>query len=305
MRERLALGGVVLLLFGGLTVWTLVSHRDGGPSEADRELYLTAMHDAPPIGVDLHAADPRGADARLAFQRADLSDPPLRLLFTRAGVPIVGVVGPGREALRVWTALSAVRGETHLTPIILGDAYAVAAHADAARFTSETPEAIIARARAIDVLTSSPVSDEPLPRGTLSGVAPRDERYETLLDPVMGFPIVEVAVALIPTDDPAEIPAWLSFGNWRGCPEPAVHVAWLTYLRERVGAVPVAIGADRIELRVDSPPSAPEERVALAELLARWAPGMLAHDRGTIEGWADTLVPSRSWSIWFSRPHTR
>lgn len=289
-------------MIGGLTVWTLVSPRGASPSEADRELYLAAVRDAPAIGVDLHAADPRGADVRAAFRRAELGDPPLRLLFTRAGVPIVGVVGPGREALAVWSALAAVRAETHLTPIILGDAYAVARHADAARFTGESPAAIIHRAAAIDVRTALAAPTEPLPRGVLSGVAPLDERYETLLDPVMHFPIVEVALALVPTDVPAELPAWLAFGNWRGCPEPAVHVAMLAHLHERVGAEPVAIAGDRIELRIASPPSTPEERVVLAELLARWAPGALNRDHVTVESWADTLVPSRSWSISFSRP---
>jgi hypothetical protein len=287
-------------MIGGLTVWTLVSRGGATPGEADRELYLASVRDAPIIGVDLHAADPRGAAARAAFEQAGLGDPPLRLLFTRGDVPIVGVVGPGREALEVWTALEAIRAETHLTPIILGDAYAVVHHADAARFTTESPEAIVRRAAAIDV--SALPTDEPLPEGALSGVAPHEERYEVLLDPVMHFPIVEVALALVPTDVSAELPAWLAFGNWRGCPEPAVHVAMLAYLHDRVGAEPVAISADRVELRIATPPTSPEDRVALARLLAHWSPGALAREHATVATWADTLVPSRSWSISFSRP---
>ena len=39
------------------------------------------------------------------------------------------------------------------------------------------------------------------------------------------------------------------------------------------------------------------------ELLARWAPGLLERDHATVEAWADTVVPSRSWSLSFSRPH--
>lgn len=299
MRERILLGLAVVLLFGGLVVWTVNARR--GRVDDDARRYAQSMREPPPLGVDLHPADPRAAAAADAFRRAGLGDAPLRLLFERDHRAVVGVGVLASDALEVWTQLRAVSGETHLWPVILGDGFALAAHADAAAHTSTTVDGVLRRAAALDVDAWLATRPAP-PDGTVVPVAGRDERYETLLDPVLHLPVLDVAIALLPIARGADAPAWLAFGNWQGCPDAAVHVAVLRRLEDRAHVELVAVGLDRIELRVPSPPTDLAERDALASLLGRYAPDALARDRATIATWSGTLVPSRSWSLFFPRP---
>lgn len=300
MRDRIILGLAVALLFGGLTVFA-VRGRIAAVDD-DQRRYVESLREPPPLGVDLHPADPRGTAAADAFRRAGLADAPLRVLFERDHEAVLGVGVASRDAMTVWEALRDVAGETHLWPVILGDGFALAHHADAAAHTSATVEATLRRADALDLdawLASRPT---PAP-GTPMPIAPHEERFESLLDPVLRLPVLDVAIALLPIDRGADAPAWLAFGNWPGCPEPAVHVAVLRRLEDAAHVELVAIGAERIEVRVPTPPTDPATRDRLAELLARWDPSAFAEDRATIATWSSTLVPSRSWSLSFPRPH--
>jgi hypothetical protein len=299
VRERIVLALSVAVMLGGLAVWTFVSRHDR-PDE-DSRAYLASLRDPGPIGVELHPADPRGAAAVEAVRAAGLGEPRVRRLLPRGDRSVIGVVVRAAQAIDTWSALAAVGEASHVRPVILGDGFAVAAHAERALHTSELPEAIALRASRFDL--DGWLAARPAPAaGTAVGIAPRAERFFSVLDPVMRLPILDVAIALLPIARGADAPAWLSFGNWRGCPEPGVHVAVLRRLEERAHAELVAITNDRVELRAASPPTDPAERAALAELLARWAPEAARADGATIASWADTLVTSRSWSLSFPHP---
>lgn len=299
MRDRIVLGLAVALLLGGLTVWATLGRAPDG--DEDRRRYVESMRDPPPIGDDLHPADPRGAAVADVFRRAGLGEVPLRVLMERDHQTVIGVGVASRDAMRVWTALRGVAAETHLWPVILGDGFSLAAHADASAHTSSSVEATLRRASALDLdawLGSQPAppAGEPIP------VAPHEERFQSVLDPVLGVPVLDVAIALLPIERGADAPAWLAFGNWRGCPEPAVHVAVLRRLEELAHVELVAITSDRIEVRVPSPPTEQASRDQLAEILARWDPSAFSADRATIATWSSTVVTSRSWSLFFRRP---
>lgn len=300
VRDRIMLGIAVALLFGGLAVWVGMGRTtDLGD---DRRRYVEAMREPPALGVDLHAADPRGTAALDAFRRAGLGEAPLRILLTRDHTAVVGVGIAARDAIRVWTALHDVADTTHLYPVILGDGFSLARQTDAAAHTSETVESVLRRASAMDLDAWLATRPTPEP-GTPIAVAPHEERFESVLDPVLGVPVLDVAIALLPIGRSADAPAWLAFGNWRGCPEPAVHVAMLRRLEELAHVELVAITADRIELRVVSPPTDESARDHIAELLARWDEAAFARERATIASWSATLVTSRSWSLSFA--HSR
>lgn len=299
MRDRVILGLSAALLLLGLAVWTLQS-RDAGLDE-ERRRYVETLRAPPPLGTDLHPADPRGTSAADAFRRAGLGDAPLRFFFTRGETAIVGAGVEGRDALEVWSALRAVAGETHLFPVILGDGFSVERHADAVLHTSTPVEATLSRASALDLDAWLAARPEPV-AGNAMPVAPREERFLSVVDPVLGVPVMPVAVALFPVARAADVPAWLAFGNWHDCPEAAVHVAVLRRLEDEAHVELVAITSDRIELRIPSPPSDPAVRDHLATILARWDVAAFRADRATIASWSATLVPSRSWSLSFPRP---
>jgi hypothetical protein len=52
-------------------------------------------------------------------------------------------------------------------------------------------------------------------------------------------------IALIPSDDPTAIPAYMHWGNWNECPPPAYHVAALRAWRDHYGAELIASGPIR------------------------------------------------------------
>jgi hypothetical protein len=97
---------------------------------------------------------------------------------------------------------------------------------------------------------------------------PAENRYGSGLslayDVLTREPKPIVRIALIPTDDPCAIPAYMHYGNWNDCPSPAYHVAALRSWRDRYGAELVGLNADTLNLRVSRKPPTREEALALA-----------------------------------------
>lgn len=81
-------------------------------------------------------------------------------------------------------------------------------------------------------------------------------RYELLDEEEKG----EMLLLQIPTDDPADIPAYLPFGGWNDCPNAETQLAFTHYWREKYGAIPAALdGADCLEFLVEHPVADPLE----------------------------------------------
>lgn len=305
MRDRVLLTLAVVLLVAGLGAWALVAREQ--PND-DRALYLASMDPPPPIGAAPRDGDARAAGARSALEAVGLGSSRVLELFVRDGEPIFGVATPGRDAVSVYDALAAAHARTGLVPLLLGDGHAYERHAEAARTTLDPPHSIVRRAEHFDVeaWASARLGERATATGTPREVAGDSrERFPAIGDPLLSLPLHEIAVALVPAASGADALAWLAFGNWRGCPDPTTHVAMLRALRERAGAEVVAVSADRIDLRVASPPSDAAGRLALARLLSAYAPSVLSRATGsarTLEDVAAEIVPSRVWSLHWPRP---
>lgn len=75
----------------------------------------------------------------------------------------------------------------------------------------------------------------------------------------------EMLLLQIPTDDPADIPAYLPFGGWNDCPNAETQMAFTHYWREKYGAIPAALdNADCLEFLVERPVTDPLEAKKLA-----------------------------------------
>ena len=75
----------------------------------------------------------------------------------------------------------------------------------------------------------------------------------------------EMLLLQIPTDDPADIPAYLPFGGWNDCPGAETQLAFTHYWREKYGAIPAALdNADCLEFLVERPVTDPLEAKNLA-----------------------------------------
>lgn len=299
MRERAVLIVAVIVLFAGLGVWATVADHDR-PDEA----LLATRPPSPPIGEPVASGDEAAADARRALEGAMLGGVPVQRLFARASRPVHGIVVSGRDALGVWERLREGAGERAMWPVIVGDGWDLRAHLDAAAATLEPPERTVARARALDVeawLADRIAAGAPAEGDWPEEVPAPVERYRVLRDPQIDLPRPEVAVALVPASTSSEAPAWLAFGNWRGCPEPRVHVAVLSRWRERFGAEVVTIGRDTIELRVARPPADRESALALAREQIAYAPALLEDGARSIAEIAASRIGAPVWSFRWPR----
>jgi hypothetical protein len=330
--ERVVLIAAVAVLFGGLGVWALVAGRD----QADETLLLMRP-EAPPIGAPVRADAPAAAVDRAVLERAMLGGTPIVRMLSRAGTPVHGIVVPGRDAIavrdriaaeglatgRIATDGSAAAGNAAAGsaaagnaavgnaaerrarwPVVLGDGWSVQVHAEAAATTSDPPDAILRRAGTVELdrwierrLAASPPAD-----GTWPEQIPQaHERFAVVRDPVLDLPLPEIAIALLPARAAAEVPAWLAFGNWQGCPEPTIHTALLARWNERFGAEIIAVSADTIEMRVARPPSDRETALALAREHVAYAPGIVGGGMRTLADIAASRVGAGIWTFRWPR----
>jgi hypothetical protein len=138
----------------------------------------------------------------------------------------------------------------------------------------------------------APLGDWPTETSYGSGLS---VAYDTLT----GQPRPMVHIALIPTDDPTAIPAYMQWGNFNQCPSPAYHVAALRAWRDRYGAELVGLGADTINLRVSRKPETREEALELARAQHAYCNDIIDQGVGSYRKLAAGLMASDWWFFWW------
>ena len=106
-------------------------------------------------------------------------------------------------------------------------------------------------------------------------------------------------LAIIPTDDPTQVPAYLRWGNWNACPAPEVHVAVHRKWRAQYGAEIVGISGDVIDMRVTKRPKTREEALALAKEQYLYCSDIVLQGTETLEALAASLMDSDWWYFWW------
>ena len=114
-----------------------------------------------------------------------------------------------------------------------------------------------------------------------------------------GRPFDKVYLVLLPTDDPAETPAYLRLGGWNAHPPAAYHVAAFRAWADRYGAVPMLINADVIEFRVARPPQDRDAAIALALEQYEYCPDNVDQGTGSVAAFAATLLGNSYWYFWW------
>ena len=132
-----------------------------------------------------------------------------------------------------------------------------------------------------------PEDDDP----TLSALL----RYE-LLDEEQG----EMLLLQVPTDDPADIPAYLPFGGWNDCPNAETQLAFTHYWREKYGAIPAALdGADCLEFLVERPVADPLEAKKVAVEQFAFCSDLPFQVFEDFEQLTEFIHQSRQWYFWW------
>jgi hypothetical protein len=104
-------------------------------------------------------------------------------------------------------------------------------------------------------------------------------------------------LALIPTQDWTEIPAYLRAGGWNSVPESDFLVSALRSWRDRFGAELVGYSHDTMNIRVQRPPSSREEALELAREHYLFCSDAL--NEVTLKELAALLIESDWWHFWW------
>lgn len=223
---------------------------------------------------------------------------------------LVLVEVPGLEALDAWQRLRDLVPETHRWPVLAGDMEEVArvfeqiddgfdpaATLEASRGID--PAGWAAELRASDPELYDPPRDEPaLRERVFRETGPRHE-IMLHLDVQQGRPVDRVGIVLVPTERSWEAPAYLNYGGWNECPEPAVHVAFLRRWHERYGAEVFSIGPDVMEISVSRPVTGREEALALADEQFLYSYDIVAQGTETLDRLAAHLLQATVWYFWW------
>lgn len=108
-----------------------------------------------------------------------------------------------------------------------------------------------------------------------------------------------VFLALVPDARPWEVPAWLGFGGYNGCPVPAEHLAVLRRWNERYGLRTVGVTGDVLELAVDRPPQTAAQALLLATEQFSYCPDLVHQGCGSVPELAAGLIGCPLWSFWW------
>ena len=110
----------------------------------------------------------------------------------------------------------------------------------------------------------------------------------------------EMLLLQIPTDDPADIPAYLPFGGWNDCPNAETQLAFTHYWREKYGAIPAALdGADCLEFLVERPVTDPVGAKKLAVEQFAFCSDLPFQVFEDFEQLTEFIHQSRQWYFWW------
>jgi hypothetical protein len=108
-----------------------------------------------------------------------------------------------------------------------------------------------------------------------------------------------VPIALVPTSDCWEVPAYLPVQANDWDPSLAVSVALLKYWNERWGAEVVGMTLGVLEMRVLRPPTTWEEAFELAKEQYLYCPDLVDQQAWSVNALAKMLLNSPVWRFWW------
>jgi hypothetical protein len=237
------------------------------------------------------------------------TDPQYRDPDDHVTSPFPFVILPGDGAEHALEELRRLRPDA--TPILFGSPHEAGILFERFHIDKLSPADHIARARNLDLDAwlakrqaefeknlekySDPEESFP-PRGPW----PDDEKPMTNLfvpnELLKPGPKPIVIIGLLPTADPTETAAYLQFGKWNDCPEPAVHICFARRWRDKYGAVQVSNTYETVEFRVAKPLTDRSEALDLAWKQYHYCTDSIP---GTLEESGASLIGSTVWHFWW------
>jgi hypothetical protein len=234
----------------------------------------------------------------------------LDILFGSGREAVHGLMTGGESAVELWRRLRLAAGEIGYWPVILGGDEDLDQHGESFRMTAEPSSCgsvtrMISAGMKVDVtawLTERAAGDDvcsfpaagPWPEGDLA-----THHFTLPVDPEHGKPLPRVYIGLVPTVIGWQVPAYLRFGGWNGCPAPQFHVAMLKHWRNAYGAEIVGLGGEMLEMAVARPPQDRAAALRLAREQFVYCPDVLRQGDGSLEAKAAMLLRATAWSFWW------
>lgn len=219
------------------------------------------------------------------------------------GLPFEMISVPGREAVQAWERL---RGRPGQTPIILGGQEDIQHMVESFESDSKSAEQVLAQAGQIDPkrwLREQYDADPDLyalePAAWPKAEAGEQRGLSVHLDVLTQRPKEQVLIALMPTANAWEVPAYLRYGGWNDCPAVEVHVALHRRWHTKWGAEIACMSGDVVECVVARPPATREEAMKLAREQFVYCPDIVHQGVQSLEALASLLQGGKTWYFWW------
>jgi hypothetical protein len=309
-RENVIGATLALLVLAGLGAHWWSHHprsMTSRPSTLTAPTITPPISRAPPRPIELAPAPDDDATRALRAALAPSGVPldTLGVLAERGGQHVYAIVTDGSLALPTWHGLRDHADASGHWPVVIGDGDQVVLHAEMRDYAGE-PQAILDAASALDVEAWLRTRREQVGQYLGHDAWPMvDVQVSSETDLVLasdiltGQPSPHVIIALVPTRDGSEAPAWLGFGNYNDCPPSAVHVALFRRWHERWGAEVFGLSGDVAEMIVTRPPRDRAAALALADEQALYAYDVVAQGVESVEALAAIHLGGTSWYFWW------
>ena len=214
---------------------------------------------------------------------------------------------PGEEAIAVWKRLRGLVDETGHWPLLLGSDEDLDMHLENLEESDGDLEGVLSGAASIDPVRwfekntrggfESIMGEwpDPLP----ASPEPADRAFTIPRDVLTREPFPAVHLALVPTVNHWEVPAYLRFGGFNDSPQPHEHVALWRRWHELCGAELVGISSDVIEALVSRPPTDPDGAMQLAQEQYLYCSDIVTQGVGTLSELAARLLNRPVWYFWW------
>jgi Domain of unknown function (DUF4253) len=121
----------------------------------------------------------------------------------------------------------------------------------------------------------------------------------TVAKDMRGRPLEKVHIVLLPTQEPAAVPAFLQWGGWNSCPPPEYHVAALRSWQVGYGTELVGLSHDVMNLRVTRRPASRAAAMELAREHFLYCNDIVWQGTGAYAPLAAQLLNDDWWYFWW------
>lgn len=241
----------------------------------------------------------RAAGLELRLQSLAEQGPPL----------FCATIPGGAAAIDVWEHVRALVPQTGYWPLMMG-----AQLHDLPETTEAAVQEILKRARSLTAEDFFKANARFLPRpedeydewsdmaaemGLQAPTYGPIQDFSTPYHVLSGQAHKQLQLLLIPSQKAWEVSAYLPFGGWNACPEPALQVVLQKYWHEKYAAEPVCLSGDVLEMRVLCPPTTEAAALELAQEQYMFCGDIVDQGVMTLDNLKKTLLNGKIWYFWW------